>query len=565
MAESVAAIVVIPARDEEACVAGCLRALASQTTDAFEVIVVLDACSDHTAEVAAAVAEDQNLALTLLHGPGLGTGPARRIGMDAACRRLHELGLPAGLIATTDADTRPARDWLARQLRHRDHGAAVIAGRIELDPAESDALPAAVRARRERDAAARLRLVHRDDPDAAHHHFAGASLSITATAYCSVGGLEPLSALEDEAFAARLLAHRIPILRAPDVLVTTSARTDGRAQRGLSVDLAVSRWMAMRRYHARQFPLAELTAAKPATTAVSVIIPTKECAETIASVLNRAVGPARAAGLVDELLVVDAGSRDGTAQVAERHGARVLQQDRLVPELGPAAGKGDAMWRALHVSSGDIVCFMDGDTVDPDPAHLLGLLGPLLLDDTVEMVKGAFERPFQSNGHRVPHEGGRVTELMARPLINMHFPSLAGFSQPLAGEFAARRPLLEEVPFPVGYGVETATLIDALHARGLDALAETDLGTRQNRHQPLRALGEMAYAILAAVERRLPHEHRASISARYVKPWDDGAISTVAVTERPPVRDRRPGLAVDGGRSSGRDPRSGGNGSALRD
>jgi glucosyl-3-phosphoglycerate synthase len=534
----VAAVVVIPARDEEARISACLRALGEQTTgvDAFEVIVVLDVCSDQTGEVAAAAAADHNLTLTLLDGPGLGTGPARRIGMDAACRRLHELGRPAGLLATTDADTRPAPDWLARQLSHRDHGATVIAGLVELDPAESDALPATVRAQRERDAAARLRLVHRDDPDAAHHHFAGASLSMTAAAYCSVGGLEPLPALEDEAFAARLLAHRIPILRAPDVRVTTSARTEGRAQRGLSVDLAVSRWMATRRYHARQFPLAELAAAKSAAATVSVIIPVKECAATIASILDRAVGPARAAGLVDELLVVDANSGDGTAAIAERHGARVLQQDCLVPELGPAAGKGDAMWRALQSSSGDIVCFMDGDTADPHPAHLLGLLGPLLLDDTIEMVKGTFERPFQVNGHQVPHEGGRVTELMARPLINMHFPSLAGFSQPLAGEFAARRPLLEEVAFPVGYGVETATLIDALHARGLNALAETDLGTRQNRHQSLRALGEMAYAILAAVERRLPAESRSSISARYVKPWEDGAISTVAVTERPPLR-----------------------------
>jgi glucosyl-3-phosphoglycerate synthase len=534
----VAAVVVIPARDEEALISECLRALGEQTTgvDAFEVIVVLDVCSDQTGEVAAAAAADHKLALTLLDGPGLGTGPARRIGMDAACRRLHELGLPAGLLATTDADTRPAPDWLARQLSHRDHGATVIAGLVELDPAESDALPATVRAQRERDAAARLRLVHREDPDAAHHHFAGASLSITAAAYRSVGGLEPLPALEDEAFATRLLAHRIPILRAPDVRVTTSARTEGRAQRGLSVDLAVSRWMATRRYHARQFPVAELAAAKSVTTTVSVIIPVKECAATIAAILDRAVSPARAAGLVDELLVVDANSGDGTAAIAERHGARVLQQDWLVPELGPAVGKGDAMWRALQSSSGDIVCFMDGDTADPDPAHLLGLLGPLLLDDTIEMVKGAFERPFQVNGHRVPHEGGRVTELMARPLINMHFPSLAGFSQPLAGEFAARRVLLEEIAFPVGYGVETATLIDALRARGLNALAETDLGTRQNRHQSLRALGEMAYAILAAVERRLPTEPRSSISARYVKPWEDGAISTVAVTERPPLR-----------------------------
>jgi glucosyl-3-phosphoglycerate synthase len=537
----VEAVVVVPARDEEAHIDACLRALAAQTTGtrAFELIVVLDRCADRTGEVAAEAAAALGLALTLLEGPGGGTGPARRLGMDAACRRLHEVGRPLGLIASTDADTRPAPDWLARQLRHRDEGAAVIAGRIELDPVEAGALPDALRAQRERDAAARLRLVRREDPDAAHHHFAGASLAIIAQAYRAVEGLEPLQALEDEAFGVRLAARGIPVLRAPDVRVTTSARVSGRAVRGLSVDLAVARWMATRRYRAEQFPLHALLRSDPAAPTVTVIIPTRECAGTIGRILDRSVGPALEAGLVDELIVVDAGSRDGTAAVAAAHGARVLQQDELLPELGPAGGKGDAMWRALHETAGELVCFMDGDTADPDSRHLLGLIGPLLLEDGIELVKGTFERPFEIDGRAVAHEGGRVTELMARPLLNMHFPLLAGFSQPLAGEFAARRPLLEEIAFPVGYGVETATLIDALHARGLDALAETDLGTRQNRHQPLRALGEMAYSILAAVERRLPSQPRVPISGRYVRPWDDGAISAVALLERPPLRERR--------------------------
>ncbi|MGH2909028.1 MAG: glycosyltransferase, partial [Solirubrobacteraceae bacterium] len=185
-------ILVIPARDEERHIAACLQALAAQTiaVDRFELIIVLDDCSDHTGEIAAGEAERLRLTLTQLEGPGDGTGPARRLGMDAACRRLHELGRRHGLIVSTDADTRPARDWLARQLAHRDRGAVVIAGRIELDSRETDALPPALRTQRERDAAARLRLVRRDDPDAAHHHFAGASLAITAETYRAVGGLE---------------------------------------------------------------------------------------------------------------------------------------------------------------------------------------------------------------------------------------------------------------------------------------------------------------------------------------------------------------------------------------
>ncbi len=164
------------------------------------------------------------------------------------------------------------------------------------------------------------------------------------------------------------------------------------------------------------------------------------------------------------------------------------------------------MWRALSVAHGDIVVFMDADTDDPDPAHLLGLLGPLLGDPGVHFVKAAFERPFRTRDGVVAHEGGRVTELMARPLLNLHFPALAGFAQPLAGETAARRDLLRSLPFAAGYGVEIGLLIDALRRVGLDGLAEARVGTRQNRHQSLRALGAMAFAVLAAVERRVARD-----------------------------------------------------------
>ena len=530
---ALASIVVVPARDEEEQIAGCIAALGAQTVrrEQFEVIVVLDACSDRTADVAASAAHDLSLRFSLLDGPGAGAGAARRAGMDVAADRLLAEGVEDGLVACTDADSRPAPDWLARQLAHVRAGARAVAGLVELAPEEARRLPPQVLRRRERDAAHRLERIRRTDPTAAHHHFAGASIGVTAGVYRAVGGLEPLAALEDAAFAERLGQAGVPILRTDDVRVRTSARPTGRAARGLSVDLAVSSWAAQRRYDASAFPSERLRARKR-TTSVAVVIPTKECADTLVGVLTRTVGPLREAGVVDEVLVVDAHSADGTAEIGRTAGARVIDQDEVLAEYGPALGKGDAMWRALHVCRSDIVCFLDGDTGNPDPRHLQGLIGPLLIDPSLQLVKGAFDRPLLAGGVALPHEGGRVTELMARPLLNLHEPRLAGFAQPLAGEFAGRRELLDSIRFPVGYGVEIAMLIDALRRHGLDALAECHLGERQNRHQPLRALGEMAYAVLSAVERRIGAA-RGPIGGHYVRPWEDFAATEVAVTERP--------------------------------
>jgi glucosyl-3-phosphoglycerate synthase len=528
-------VVVIPARDEAHAITGCLTALARQTVgpDAFETILVADACTDDTEDVARAVAERLGLALTVLQGPGAGSGPARRLGMDAAAARLEALGCSDGLIATTDADSTPVEDWLARQLAHVARGAAVIAGLIELYPDEVVSLPDAVRGRRERDAQRRLADVAGRDPEAEHHHFAAASLGVTAETYRRVGGLDGCAALEDQAFGAKLARHGIPVLRPADVRVLTSARTEGRARRGLSVDLAVSMWREQRRYRVESFGLERLRGAKRSTT-VSVVLPAKECADTIGGVLETTVAPAQEQGLVDEVIVVDAASGDGTGARAAEMGATVLQQDELLGEHGPALGKGDAMWRGLNHTRGDVVCFLDADTEDPHPHHLVGLLGPLLCEPELALVKGAFDRPFRVGGRTMAHEGGRVTELMARPVLNLHFPLLAGFAQPLAGEFGARRELLARIPFPVGYGVEIAVLIDALGVCGLHGLAECHVGTRQNRHQPLRALGEMAFAVLAAVERRVDGA-RSVTGGHYLLPWEDGAVVHVPIDERPPL------------------------------
>ncbi len=529
---SLAAVVVIPARDEAEHLPACLGALSvaiAEVTEPVIVTLVDDASRDATREVARAHAGRLGLDLDVVDGPGEGVGAARRAGMDHAAALLLDAGRRDGLIACTDADTCVAPDWLGQQLQLSATGVEAIAGDIDLNPAALDGLPPEAMQRRAQRATARLERTRLTAPDAEHHHAGGASLAVTADAYLRVGGLEPLNALEDAAFAARLAHHGIPLARPRAVRVHTSARRNGRATHGLAADLDLAAWAAQRRYDATDFEVETLARAR--TASVSVVIPAKEVATRVGGVLRETVAPLRA--LVDEVVVVDAGSSDGTAEAAARAGATVVDEDDLLPAFGPCLGKGDAMWRALSVTDGEIVCFLDADTADPHPHHLLGILGPLLADDTLALVKGSFARPRDG----VADEGGRVTELLARPLLNLHEPRLAGFTQPLAGEFAARRALLTQLSFPVGYGVEIAVLVDALRTAGLDALAECAVGTRQNRHQSLRALGAMAYAVLAAMERRV--DRRLPISGELVLPWDDCRAVDVPVEERPPLASLR--------------------------
>ncbi len=531
------AVVVVPARDEEQRIGPCLEALGAQrgiTPGAFAVVVVLDRCTDGTRAVALAAAERLDVPVDVVDAPAAGVGAARRHGMDRACARLLAAGNPDGLIATTDADTVVAPDWLAEQLALVAAGAAAIGGEIVLSADDAGRLAPATLARRDARARVRRDAVVARDPGAEHHFFSGASMAVTARAYRAVGGLEPVGALEDEAFEARLVRAGVPITRSAAVRVATAARTDGRASRGLARDLELGEWFARRRVDGCAYRAGELLERKGATT-ISVVLPARECEATVEGVLATAVLPFADAGLVDQVLVVDGASRDATMARAARAGAEVLAEDDLLAEFGPALGKGDAMWRALSVAHGDIVVYMDADTADPHPAHLLGLLGPLLGDPGVQFVKAAFARPFRTAEGVLENEGGRVTELMARPLLNLHFPALAGFAQPLAGETAARRDLLCAVPFAAGYGVEIALLIDALRRVGLDGLAEAHVGTRQNRHQPLRDLGAMAFAVLTAVERRIARDGGPPVAAGLVQPWDDGAIRDVPVTERPPL------------------------------
>lgn len=269
---------------------------------------------------------------------------------------------------------------------------------------------------------------------------------------------------------------------------------------------------------------------------VTVLLPAREVADTIGGVLDVLV-PLQRRGLIDELVVIDSDSSDGTADVARKKGADVYQRAEILTRFGPSLGKGDGIWRGLWKTSGDIVVLMDTDTQNFGEHFLLGLLGPLLEDPSLQFVKGAFRRPLLMGGIEVPGEGGRVTELVARPLINLYLPQLAGFIQPLAGEVAARRSLLESLPVPVGYGVEIAMLIDAWRKAGLDALGQVDLGTRVDRPQTLEALSAMAYAVTATIMDRVAgSEYLTKAKGRLVIPKRDGLLTKdVPLEERPPV------------------------------
>lgn len=231
---------------------------------------------------------------------------------------------------------------------------------------------------------------------------------------------------------------------------------------------------------------------------VTVVIPTRETAHTIAAIVGSVVELAEA-GLVDQIAVIDAGSADGTAEIAAGAGAETYFEAELMAELGAARGKGDAMWRALSIASGDIVVYLDGDVHDFGPHYVTGLLGPLLGSEQIEFVKGFYRRPLGVGSIEVENGGGRVTELAAKPLIELLLPELSEFRQPLAGECAARRSLLEEVPYATGYGVEIAMLVAVWRRLGLERMAQVDLGCKRNSHQALPQLREMSREVIEAL------------------------------------------------------------------
>ncbi|MGI5229481.1 glucosyl-3-phosphoglycerate synthase [Actinoallomurus sp. CA-142502] len=306
----------------------------------------------------------------------------------------------------------------------------------------------------------------------------------------------------------------------------------------------VEDWLRRRTSSAADWPVEELLEAKGGTT-VSVVLPARDERETVGEIvaaIRRDL--VDGAPLVDEVIVVDSRSTDDTAAVAAAAGALVVAQDDVLPQLPPMSGKGEALWKSMHVARGDLLVFVDADLRDFTSAFVAGLLGPLLTDPSVGYVKACYDRPFVNGGTTVAHGGGRVTELVARPLINMHWPLLAGVLQPLGGEYAGRRALLERLPFVTGYGVELGLLVDVLEYAGLDAIAQVDLGTRVHRHQSAEALGGMSGQIMQTAWSRLERQGRVVrleppsttlTQFRRVAGGHEIRLSDVAVGERPPV------------------------------
>jgi glucosyl-3-phosphoglycerate synthase len=286
-----------------------------------------------------------------------------------------------------------------------------------------------------------------------------------------------------------------------------------------------------RRYE--EFDAADLARRKEAAgLTVSVCLPARDEEATaghIVSTVRRTL--MEALPLVDEVVLLDDGSTDATAEVASWEGARVVAQADVLPEVGPGSGKGNAMWKSLYACSGDVLCWVDADIRNFGPHFVVGLLGPLLTQPEIGFVKGFYRRPLFGE----PFGGGRVTELVARPLISTLFPELARFVQPLAGEYAGRRSVLERVPFVEGWGVELGLLVDIVEHISVGRTAQVDLGVREHRNRPLEDLGPQATAIIVTALRRagLSHADHAEL-LRYTEAYEPEAVA-VEVRERPPI------------------------------
>jgi nucleotide-binding universal stress UspA family protein len=296
----------------------------------------------------------------------------------------------------------------------------------------------------------------------------------------------------------------------------TLAAADRAAEEARAIPARVERWFGESNFHHAEFSdLRRLTNLKETQgVSVSLVLPTLNEEETIGPIVRRAIREMMGrVPLLDEILVIDSASTDRTREIAEAEGARVVEHPAVLTRYGSFIGKGEALWKSLYETSGDIVVWADTDVRNWHPRMVYGTLGPLLAEPRLQYVKGYYQRPIVEGGILKEGGGGRVTELVARPLVNLFYPELSGFIQPLAGEYAGRRSLLEAIPFFTGYAVEIGHLIDAAERVGIEGLGQVDLERRIHRNQELEGLSRMSFVILQAVMKRLEERRKARLFA----------------------------------------------------
>ena len=307
-------------------------------------------------------------------------------------------------------------------------------------------------------------------------------------------------------------------------------------------------WLSNRGSSRRGRALGQLEEAKAGRT-ISVVLPALNEEQTIASVVD-SISPL-VDGLVDELIVLDSGSTDETEIRAIAAGARVVSREQALPEVPTRSGKGEALWRSLAVTSGDIVVFVDSDLVDPHPMFVPWLVDPLLTGDGIHLVKSFYRRPLMvreadgvddADGSVPSTGGGRVTELAARPLLAALRPELGCILQPLGGEYAATRELLTSLPFAPGYGVEIGLLVDTFDRLGLDAIAQVNLGVRAHRNRPLAELGAMSRQVIATLLSRCGIPDSGAGLTQFFADGEGYTQHTwpVSLADRPPMQVLRP-------------------------
>jgi glucosyl-3-phosphoglycerate synthase len=303
-----------------------------------------------------------------------------------------------------------------------------------------------------------------------------------------------------------------------------------------------ARWSHTHTWDHPEWSVGDLVAAKAGRT-VSVVLPALNEEDTVAGVIE-SIRPL-VGTLVDELIVLDSGCTDRTAERARAAGARVVSREEAIPGLEPMPGKGEALWRSLAATTGDLVAFVDADLIDPDPMFVPKMLGPLLADPGIHLVKGYYRRPLLHGSQRESSGGGRVTELLARPLLTALKPDLGEVLQPLGGEYAGTRELLTSVRFAPGYGVEIGLLVDTYDRYGLPGIGQVNLGVRQHRNRPLRDLAVMSRQIVATLLERCGIDDSGVGLTQFV-PDESGAFSPhtteLRTDERPPIAGLDPRL-----------------------